>query len=70
MALSSVVGTFLAAGNANAATEIAQLAAGDNRFGIIAGLFLPALGWVVRLLPPLSRFPFAIAWCIASKRAV
>ena len=38
--------TLFAAGNANAATEIAQLAAGDNRFGIIVSLFVPVLGWV------------------------
>ena len=45
-ALSSVVASMMAAGNANAATEVAQLAAGDNRFGIIAFLFLPVVGWV------------------------
>lgn len=47
LALSSVVGSFLAAGNANAAAEIAQLAVNDNRFVIIATLFLPAAGWVL-----------------------
>ena len=36
----------MAAGNAQAASEVAQLAAGDNRVGIIATLALPALGWV------------------------
>ena len=44
-ALSSVVTSLMVAGNANAASEVAQLAAGDNRLGIIAFLFLP----VVRL---------------------
>jgi photosystem II PsbY protein len=52
--------TLLAAGNAQAATELATLAAGDNRFGTIALLFLPALGWVAfnifsPLLNQLSR---------------
>lgn len=42
-----MVGSFLAAGNANAAAEIAQLAVNDNRFVIIATLFLPAAGWVL-----------------------
>ena len=46
-ALSSVVGSFLAAGNANAASEIAQLAGGDNRLIILATLFVPAIGWVL-----------------------
>ena len=45
-ALSSVIASMMAAGNANAAVEVAQLAAGDNRFGIIAFLFLPVVGWV------------------------
>jgi len=45
-ALVSVATSFLAAGNAHAATEIANIAAGDGRTGL---LFLPvaaALGWV------------------------
>ena len=37
---------MLAAGQADAAQEVAQLA-GDNRPLILAGLFLPVLGWVV-----------------------
>ncbi|KAK9807003.1 hypothetical protein WJX72_010408 [[Myrmecia] bisecta] len=37
---------FLAAGNAQAAQEVATLAASDNRLGIIATLFLPVVGWV------------------------
>ena len=48
-AVSSIVASMLAAGNANAALEVAQLAAGDNRFGIIAFLFLPVVGWVRKL---------------------
>jgi len=28
------------------AAEIAQIAEGDNRFGIIVSLFVPVLGWV------------------------
>jgi hypothetical protein len=38
--------TLALAENADAATELAQLAGVDNRIGIIGGLFLPALGWV------------------------
>ncbi len=38
---------LLASQKADAAQEVAQLAAGDNRFGIIATLFLPVLGWVL-----------------------
>lgn len=37
---------MMSAGSAQAASEVAQLAAGDNRLGIIATLALPALGWV------------------------
>ena len=36
---------LLAAGQADAATEAFQLAAGDNRGSIIASLALPVLGW-------------------------
>ena len=45
-ALSGVAASWLAAGNANAATELMQVAAGDNRPATIALLLLPALGWV------------------------
>lgn len=45
-AWSTAAATLLAAGNAQAATEIAQLAERDSRFGIIATLFVPVLGWV------------------------
>ena len=37
---------MLAAGQADAATEAMQLAAGDGRGSIIALLFIPVLGWV------------------------
>ncbi len=39
---------LLAAGQADAATEAFQLADKDGRFGVIALLFVPALGWVSR----------------------
>ncbi len=38
---------LLASGKADAAQEISQLAASDNRIGIIATLFLPVVGWVL-----------------------
>ena len=41
-----LVASMLMAESANAATEVAQLAAGDSRVGAIALLFVPALGWV------------------------
>lgn len=34
------------ASSADAATSVGDLAASDNRLGIILALFLPALGWV------------------------
>ena len=43
--------TLLAAGNASAAQEVAQLAGSDNRVGIIATLFLPVVGWVCLAWP-------------------
>jgi photosystem II PsbY protein len=43
----------MVSGQAQAATELAQLAA-DNRIGTIALLFIPALGWVAfNIVPPL-----------------
>ena len=36
----------VAASSADAATSVGDLAASDNRLGIILALFLPALGWV------------------------
>jgi len=38
--------SLMCAGNAEAATELSQLAASDNRVGVLATLFVPALGWV------------------------
>ena len=38
---------LLASEKADAAQEILQLAASDNRIGIIATLFLPVVGWVL-----------------------
>ena len=37
----------VAASSADAATELGEIAASDNRLFIILGLFLPALGWVL-----------------------
>ena len=45
-ALSTAVTTLLAADNAQAAQEVASLAARDNRVGTLALLLTPALGWV------------------------
>ncbi len=45
-AMSTVAATWMLAGNANAATELATLAANDNRLGLLLTLFAPALGWV------------------------
>ncbi|GBF93475.1 hypothetical protein Rsub_06608 [Raphidocelis subcapitata] len=56
LALPAAAGAFLAAGNAQAATEMAQLAAGDGRLGTISLLFLPAIGWVAfNMLGPLNN---------------
>lgn len=38
--------SLLVAQNADAATEIMDLAAGDNRFGPVLGIFALVLGWV------------------------
>ena len=38
---------LLAAQQADAASEVSELAAGDNRFGIILVLGLPVIGWVL-----------------------
>ena len=41
---------------ADAATELAQVAAGDGRLGTISLLFLPAIGWVAfNILGPLTN---------------
>lgn len=45
-AASTAVSTLLAAGNAQAAQEVANLAAKDNRAGTLLILLAPALGWV------------------------
>jgi hypothetical protein len=50
VALSTLVGSFMSAGNAAAALELGQIAAGDNRIGAIALLFAPVVGWVRLLL--------------------
>jgi hypothetical protein len=56
LALPAAAGTLLAAGNAQAATELAQVAASDGRLGTISLLFLPALGWVAfNMLGPLTN---------------
>ena len=49
--------SMLVAENADAATEVAQLAASDNRIGAIATLFVPAVGWVLfnMLQPTLNQ---------------
>ena len=45
-AAGTAISTLLAAGNAQAAQEIADLAARDNRAGTLALLLVPAVGWV------------------------
>ena len=48
--------SLFAAQQADAATEVAQLAASDGRLGTISLLFLPALGWVAfNMLQPLNN---------------
>ncbi len=48
--------SMAAAQQADAATEMAQLAASDGRLGTISLLFLPALGWVAfNMLSPLNN---------------
>ena len=46
--------SMLAVQQADAASEIAQLAASDSRFSILATLFLPAIGWVLFNIGALS----------------
>lgn len=60
LSLTAVASSWMMSGQAQAATELSQLAASDNRFGTIALLFIPALGWVAfnifqPLLNQLSR---------------
>lgn len=45
-AASTAISTLLAAGNAQAAQEVASLAARDNRASTLLLLLAPALGWV------------------------
>ena len=46
--------SLLMAQNAEAASQVAEIAAGDNRIATIALLFVPALGWVgFNMLQPL-----------------
>ena len=46
MGLGLGAAALLGAGQADAATEAMQLAAGDGRGSVIALLFVPVLGWV------------------------
>jgi photosystem II PsbY protein len=45
-ALSAVASSWVFSGQAQAAVELANVAASDNRLGTLSLLFLPALGWV------------------------
>ncbi|EFN55287.1 hypothetical protein CHLNCDRAFT_134219 [Chlorella variabilis] len=55
-ALAGLSAALLSAGSAEAAMEVANIAAGDNRFGTIAFLAVPALGWVLfNILGPLQN---------------
>jgi len=54
LSLSAVASTWMVSGQVQAATELAQLAATDNRLATISLLFIPALGWVAfNIIPPL-----------------
>jgi photosystem II PsbY protein len=44
--LSAVASSWMFSGHAQAATELASVAASDNRLGTISLLFLPVIGWV------------------------
>mmetsp|Transcript_19782 Transcript_19782/g.34136 ORF Transcript_19782/g.34136 Transcript_19782/m.34136 type:complete len:215 (+) Transcript_19782:112-756(+) len=46
VALSAAICTLASSGSALAATELVQIAVGDNRPTIIAGLLVPVVGWV------------------------
>jgi len=53
---STAAATLFAAGSANAATEIMDIAAIDNRVALLGTLFVPVLGWVAfNILPGLFR---------------
>jgi photosystem II PsbY protein len=45
-ALSAVASSWMFSGQAQAAVELANVAASDNRLATISLLFLPAIGWV------------------------
>jgi hypothetical protein len=48
--------SMFVAQHAQAASQIAEVAAGDNRIGTIGLLFVPALGWVgFNMLTPLQN---------------
>lgn len=54
--ITTVASSWLVAGNAQAASELALIAAADNRLAIISTLFVPALGWVAfNILGPLGN---------------
>ncbi|KIZ01880.1 hypothetical protein MNEG_6079 [Monoraphidium neglectum] len=56
LAIPAAAGVLLSSGHAQAATELAQLAASDNRLGTIALLFAPAVAWVgFNMLQPLNN---------------
>eukprot|EP00983_Pelagomonas_calceolata_P066941 1149277-Pelagomonas_calceolata.AAC.3 len=55
-AIGLTAASLLAAQNADAATELADVAAIDNRVALLASLFVPVLGWVAfNILPGLFR---------------
>ncbi|KAL4428141.1 hypothetical protein ABPG75_002230 [Micractinium tetrahymenae] len=55
-ALAGLSAALLSAGSAQAAMEVANIAASDNRFGTIALLAVPVLGWVgFNILGPLQN---------------
>lgn len=56
LAFGSLAGSFLSAGHAQAAVEVANIAASDNRLGILALLAVPVVGWVgFNILGPLQN---------------
>ena len=63
--MGAAAASLFAAQNAEAATQVAQIAESDNRLGVILTLFVPALGWVgFNMLQPLTnqvRFMVAYA---------
>ena len=54
--MGAAAASMLMAQNAEAATQVAQIAESDNRLGIILTLFVPALGWVgFNMLQPVTN---------------